>query len=58
MLIGTDRFHSLLEATRAFSGLADVRWAEVPHPVQSLDRAGLAQRAREAVEQFRAIVVA
>ena len=36
MLIGTDRFRSVLEATRRMSGVADVQWAEVPHPLGSL----------------------
>jgi len=58
MLIGTDRFHSVLVATRGLSGVPDVRWAEVPHPVQSLDRAQLRARAQEAVAQFVEIVVA
>jgi len=57
MLIGTDRFHSVLVATRGLSGVPDAQWAEVPHPVQSLDRDGLRQRAHEAVAQFVEIVV-
>ena len=57
MLIGTDRFHSVLVATRGLSGVPDVRWAEVPHPVQSLDRAQLRERARDAVAQFVEIVL-
>ena len=58
MLIGTDRFHSVLVATRGLSGVADAQWAEVPHPVQSLDRTQLRERARQAVAQFVEIVVA
>ena len=58
MLIGTDRFHSVLVATSGLSGVPDAQWAEVPHPVQSLDRDGLRARAREAVAQFVEIVVA
>ena len=58
MLIGTDRFHSVLVATRSLSGVPDARWAEVPHPVQSLDGAQLRERAQAAVEQFVEIVVA
>ena len=57
MLIGTDRFHSVLVATRGLSGVPDARWAEVPHPVQSLDRDGLRERARDAVAQFAEIVL-
>ncbi len=57
MLIGTDRFRPVLEATRQMSGVADARWAEVPHPVGSLDDRGLRERARVAVDQFEAIVV-
>ena len=58
MLIGTDRFHSVLVATRGLSGVPDAQWAEVPHPVQSLDRDQLRDRARQAVAQFARIVVA
>jgi hypothetical protein len=57
MLIGTDRFHSVLVATRGLSGVPDAQWAEVPHPVQSLDQAQLRERAQQAVAQFVAIVV-
>ncbi len=57
MLIGTDRFRPVLEATRQLSGATDVRWAEVPHPVGSLGDGELRQRARLAVDQFEAIVV-
>jgi hypothetical protein len=58
VLIGTDRFHSTLVATRGLSGVPDARWAEVPHPVQSLDRAQLRERAELAVAQFVDIVLA
>ena len=58
MLIGTDRFHSVLVATRGLSGVPEAQWAEVLHPVQSLDRAQLRERAQEAVDQFVEIVVA
>ena len=58
MLIGTDRFHSVLVATRGLSGVPEAQWAEVPHPVQSLDREQLRERAQEAVDQFVEIVVA
>jgi hypothetical protein len=57
VLIGTDRFHSVLVATRQLSGVAEARWAEVPHPVQSLDREQLRRRAEEAVAQFAEIVL-
>lgn len=57
MLIGTDRFHSVLVATRAFSGVPEARWAEVAHPVQSLDRQQLRARAEEAVAQLVEIVL-
>jgi hypothetical protein len=56
VLIGTDRFHSVLVAMRDLSGLPDARWAEIPHPVQSLDHEQLQQRAEEAVAQFVDIV--
>jgi hypothetical protein len=57
VLIGTDRFHSVLVAMRDLSGVPDARWAEVPHPVQSLDREQLHERAELAVAQFVDIVV-
>jgi hypothetical protein len=57
MLIGTDRFRSVLEATRRFGGIADIRWAEVPHPLGSLLTEELRDRARLAVDQFETIVV-
>ena len=56
MLIGTDRFRSVLEATRAFGGIDDLRWAEVPHPIGSLTTEELSARARLAVDQFETIV--
>jgi hypothetical protein len=58
MLIGTDRFRAVLEATRRMSGVADARWAEVPHPLGSLVAAELAARARLAIDQFESIVLA
>jgi len=57
MLIGTDRFRPVLEATRQMSGVLDARWAEVRHPVGSLGAADLRERARAAVDQFESIVV-
>jgi len=57
MLIGTDRFRSVLEATRRFGGIADIRWAEVPHPLGSLVNEELRLRACMAVDQFETIVV-
>jgi len=57
VLIGTDRFHSVLLATREFSGVPEARWAEVVHPVQSLDRQQLRARAEDAVSQLVAILV-
>jgi hypothetical protein len=57
MLIGTDRFRSTLVATRNLSGVPDARWAEVPHPVQSLDRDELRKVAESVVEQFADIVL-
>jgi hypothetical protein len=57
MLIATDRFRSVLEATRAFAGGEEVRWAEVPHPIGSLRTEELRERARKAVDQFEAIVL-
>jgi hypothetical protein len=42
----------VLVACRDLGGLADARWAEIPHPVQSLDEIGLRKRAEEAVPQI------
>jgi hypothetical protein len=58
VLIGTDRFHSVLIATRELSGVPQARWAEIPHPIQSLNREQLRRRAEEVVAQFAAIVIA
>ena len=41
---------------RGLSGVADARWAEVPHPLQSLDRVQVRGRAELAVAQFVDIV--
>jgi hypothetical protein len=57
VLIGTDRFHSVLVATREFSGVPEARWAEVAHPVQSLDRRQLRAHAEEAVAQLVEILL-
>ncbi|CAB4754038.1 unannotated protein [freshwater metagenome] len=57
MLIGTDRFRSVLEATRRMTGVPDVRWAEVPHPLGSLVAPELRDRARLAIDQFESIVL-
>ena len=57
MLIGTDRFRSVLEATRRMCGVDDIRWAEVAHPLGSLVDGELRDRARLAVDQFEAIVL-
>jgi hypothetical protein len=57
VLIGTDRFHSVLVATRELSGVPEALWAEVAHPVQSLDRPQLRARAEEAVAQLVEILL-
>ena len=57
MLIGTDRFRSVLEATRRMTGVDEVRWAEVSHPLGSLGAEELRERARLAIDQFEAIVL-
>jgi hypothetical protein len=57
MLIGTDRFRTVLEATRRMCGIDDIRWGEVPHPLGSLRYDELRERARQAVDQFEAIVL-
>jgi hypothetical protein len=57
MLIGTDRFRPVLEATRRMCGVDGIRWAEVPHPLGSLRADELRDRARQAVDQFETIVL-
>jgi hypothetical protein len=57
VLIATDRFRSVLEATRELAGVEGVRWAEVPHPIGSLVTEELRARARLAVDQFEKLVV-
>lgn len=57
MLIGTDRFRSVLEATRRMCGITEVQWAEVAHPLGSLLADELRQRAELAVAQFESIVL-
>lgn len=57
MLIGTDRFRPVLEATHRLSGIEHLTWAEVAHPLGSLTTELLAERAREAVDQFERIVL-
>lgn len=57
MLIGTDRFHPVLVATRELSGVPAARWAEVPHPLGSLTGPELRRRAELAVDQFASIVL-
>jgi hypothetical protein len=58
MLIATDRFRSVLEATRKIAGVEEMRWAEVSHPIGSLGADELRERAAKAVVQFVDIVVA
>jgi hypothetical protein len=58
VLIATTPFRSTLEETRRLGGLPGVRWAEVAHPLQSLDSAATRRRAEEVVAQFADIVVA
>ncbi len=57
MLIGTDRFRTVLDATRRLCGVEQLEWAEVPHPLGSLGTAELRERGRLAAEQFEAIVL-
>ena len=57
VLIGTDRFRSVLQATQRVCGIDEVQWAEVPHPLGSLLTDELRSRAELAVTQFEAIVL-
>jgi len=38
-------------------GIPEIQWATVPHPLGSLTREGLRERAAEALAQFERIVV-
>jgi hypothetical protein len=57
MLIATDRFRSVLEATSKIAGVEEARWSEVSHPIGSLGAEELRERAKEAVDHFVDIVV-
>lgn len=57
MLIGTDRFRAVLEATRRMSGVDAVRWAEVAHPLGSRTVDELRTIAAQVVDQFEQIVL-
>lgn len=58
VLVATAPFRLAIEATKATrSGLEDLRWAEVPHPIGALDRDQLVERAATAVPQVVDVLV-
>ena len=57
MLIATDKFLAACKSMASISGLPDVKWAVVPHPLGSAPDDVLQERARSAVEQFERIIL-
>ena len=57
MLISTDKFQPACQSMASISGIPDIQWAIVPHPLGSLPPDVLMERARSAVEQFERIVL-
>ena len=51
-------FTPVLQSMARIGGIADIRWATVPHPLGSLPSDELRERAVQALEQFEKIVVA
>ena len=58
MLIGTDKFLDACRAMARISGIPDIKWAVVPHPLGSAPPDILKERAISAVDQFEQIVLA
>ena len=48
----------MLESMARIGGIPDIQWATVPHPLGSLTREELRERAKQALDQFERIVVA
>ena len=57
-LISTPPFRDAVGTLAAAGGMADLRWGVVEHPIGSVGEAELRERARQAAEQFRQIVLA
>lgn len=57
VLIATDQFRPVLEATKRIGGLATVAWAETPHPVANLTADELRHRAVLIADQVERIVL-
>ncbi len=58
MLIGTDKFLDACRSMARISGIPDIRWAVVPHPLGSAPPDILKERAVSAVDQFEEIILA
>ena len=56
MLISTDKFTDACESMARISGVPEVKWAIVPHPLGSATDDQLMERARSAVDRFIEIV--
>ena len=56
MLISTDIFTRVCQATARLGGIPDMRWATVPHPIGSLNDTELLALARSATDQFAEII--
>lgn len=57
MLIGTDKFRDVFKAMAKIGGMPEIEWGEVAHPLGSLTRPLLKDRAKMAVAQFERIVL-
>ncbi len=57
MLISTDKFEPACKSMARISGIPDIQWAIVPHPLGSAPDDILMERARSAVEQFERIIL-
>ncbi len=56
-LISTPPFAEAVGTMARLSGMADIEWAIVDHPIGSADEAGLRARARSAAAQFRSAML-
>ena len=57
MLISTDVFTTVCEATAKIGGIPDIKWATVAHPIGSRTESELQSMAELATDQFVAIIV-
>ena len=58
MLVSTDVFEAVCEATAKIGGLPEIHWATVAHPIGSRTEEELQAMAAAVVEQFLTIVTA